>query len=275
MKHFRLALVAALCSVSAAYPGDDRALPVDFIFLVDRSLSMRHAMGDVKDYLAGDVIGPLVIPGDSVVLLAFFGEVERVWQGKIRDESDKADLVRALHRLVPDGRFTDIGRALDYLKTVLAELDAPDRWRYILLLTDERQEAPPGSPYASDDYTITHRFLEYVNRRDFGSFRAITIGYNLDERIAAAAGSLAAFLRDPPNRTDRFLPGAPASPEASAPGRQEAAEPRFRMRDLGLGPWIVLAILGALVVTLAVLVLRLRHRSKEPAHRRKLEGDKV
>ncbi|MCK7503698.1 MAG: hypothetical protein MZV70_05995 [Desulfobacterales bacterium] len=47
-----------------------------------------------------------------------------------------------LHKLVPDGRYTDIGRALDFLDPVLSELDAPERLKYILLLTDERQEAP-------------------------------------------------------------------------------------------------------------------------------------
>ena len=44
MKRCRLALVLALSAAAAAFPGDERTLPVDFIFLVDRSLSMKPVL---------------------------------------------------------------------------------------------------------------------------------------------------------------------------------------------------------------------------------------
>ncbi|HOX13200.1 MAG TPA: VWA domain-containing protein [Spirochaetia bacterium] len=287
MKRCRLALVLALFAAAAAFPGDERTLPVDFIFLVDRSLSMKPVLEEVKRYLAGDVIGPLVVPGDSVTLLAFYGKVERIWQGRIGVEADKADLIRSLHRLAPDGRYTDIGRALDFLDPVLTELDAADRLKYILLLTDERQEAPPDSRYQSGDYTIAHRYLTYVNRRDFGPFRAITIGLGLDDRIAATAESLASFLRNPPERTDRPLPGSPESGAAgSGPGQGAAAPGSGADPDAsgapGAGPdarnaasaggipWI-LAGLGAGVAALAILVLVVRARAGKEERKKKPE----
>jgi len=260
MKRCRLALFLALLAATTAFPGDERTLPVDFILLVDRSLSMKPVLEDVKRYLAADVIGPLVLPGDSVTLLAFYGKVEPIWKGRVESESDKVALIRSLNKLVPDGRFTDIGRALDFLDPVLSELDAPERLKYILLLTDERQEAPPGSPYGSRDYTIAHRYLAYINRRDFGSFRAITIGLGLDDRIAATAESLASFLRNPPERTDRDLPGSqnPQGTGSDASGTGKGA-------SAGDFPWL-LAAMGAGVAGLALLVLLVRARAgkKEP-----------
>ncbi|NLJ46828.1 MAG: VWA domain-containing protein [Treponema sp.] len=282
MKRSRLVLVFALFASVLAFPGDERTLPVDFIFLVDRSLSMKPVLEEVKHYLAGDVIGPLVLPGDSATLLAFYGKVERVWQGRIGTEADKAALIRSLNRLVPDGRYTDIGRALDFLDPVLSELDAADRLKYILLLTDERQEAPPDSRYQSKDYSISHRYLTYVNRRDFGSFRAITIGLGLDDRISATAEALASFLRNPPDRTDKPLPGAqgpgsqgtgtvsgpgagasPGTGAVSGPGSAESG-------SVASFPWI-LAGLGAGVAGLlaVVLVLRSRTRAEEKEKRKK------
>lgn len=283
MKPHRLALFLTLLAAAAAFSGDERTLPVDFIFLVDRSRSMEPVLEDVKRYLAGDVIGPLVVPGDSATLLAFYGKVERVWQGRIGTEADKADLIRSLHRLVPDGRYTDIGRALDFLDPVLAELDAPERLKYILLLTDERQEAPPDSKYQSRDYTIAHRYLDYINRRDFGTFRAITIGLGLGDRIAANAESLASFLRNPPERTDRSLPGSQGGggevardSGGSAPGASGAETPGSPgTGTAGTGaqsgpsasefPWILVGM-GAGVAALAFLVLLVRARAskKEP-----------
>lgn len=287
MKRCRLALVLALSAAAAAFPGDERTLPVDFIFLVDRSLSMKPVLEEVKRYLAGDIIGPLVVPGDSVTLLAFYGKVERVWQRRIGAETDKADLIRSLHRLEPDGRYTDIGRALDFLDPVLSELDAADRLKYILLLTDERQEAPPDSRYQSGDYTIAHRYLNYVNRRDFGSFRAITIGLGLDDRIAATAESLASFLRNPPERTDRPLPGsteAGAAGSGSGPGSEAqgsgsgsggAGSPgsgpgAVDAASEGGFPWILVGM-GAGVAALAVLVLLARAREGKEERKKKPE----
>lgn len=285
MKRCRLALLFAIIAATAAFPGDERTLPVDFVFLVDRSLSMKPVLEEVKRYLAGDVIGPLVVPGDSVTLLAFYGRIERVWQGPIGAEADKAALIRSLHKLIPDGRYTDIGRALDYLDTVLSELDAPDRFKYILLLTDERQEAPPDSKYQSRDYTIAHRYLTYVNRRDFGTFRAITIGLGLDDRIAATAESLASFLRNPPDRTDRPLPGSQgegsggsgtdsSAPSAgSGPGSSAAGTAAGSGTGSGGGgfPWL-LAAMGAGVAALAVLVLLVRARAGKKEPEKKPEG---
>lgn len=266
MKRCRLALFLALLAATTAFPGDERTLPVDFIFLVDRSLSMKPVLEDVKRYLAADVIGPLVVPGDSVTLLAFYGKVERIWKGRVESESDKAALIRSLHKLVPDGRYTDIGRALDFLDPVLSELDAPERLKYILLLTDERQEAPPDSPYGSRDYSIAHRYLAYINRRDFGSFRAITIGLGLDDRITATAESLASFLRNPPERTDRDLPGS-----QNAQGTGPDASGTAKGTPAGDFPWL-LAAMGAGVAALALLVLLVRARAGKKEPKKKPEG---
>jgi hypothetical protein len=288
MKRLRcgMALVFALLTAATAFPGDERSLPVDFVFLVDRSLSMKPVLEDVKRYLAADVIGPLVLPGDSVTLLAFYGKVERIWQGKIGGEADKAALVRSLHKLIPNGRYTDIGHALDELDPILKELDAKDRVKYILLLTDERQEAPPGSPYGSKDYSITHPYLTYINRKDLGTFRAITIGMGLNDRIASTAESLASFLQNPPDRSDSPLPGTqegtnggigPQKGAAGAAGPSATSTANGGTLEGKQGLESILAIgIGVAAVAVVVFgILLVRSRKRKDDSKEKSGGDQA
>ncbi len=218
MKASRSVFVPILLSALAALAGaqtDVRVSPVDFVILVDRSKSMDVALDDVKDFLARELVGPAMTTGDRVELLAFYGSTEPVWSGRIGSEQDKAALLRSLRALVPDGAFTDIGVALDAADAALSRMGDSGAPKFVLLLTDERQEAPPGSAYASEDYVVSHPRLEFSRRIDLGSFRAITIGYGLDARLDAAAETLFKLLAEPPASVPGLLPGAPAGASAT------------------------------------------------------------
>jgi hypothetical protein len=194
--------------IALALPGIAEEGPqVDFILLIDTSLSMSPAIEEVKQYVAGGVVGRFVQQGDWVAVLAFYGKSTLIWEGEIQTEADKASLIRSLHALEAKGRFTDIGMALDDMKQLVIQRNRPEIPKYILLLTDEIQEAPPDSSYRSDDFTVDHELLEYVRRVDMGSFHAITIGYGLANRIESDLESLMKTLNDPPDRPERFLPG--------------------------------------------------------------------
>jgi hypothetical protein len=58
-----------------------------------------------------------------------------------------------------NGRFTDIGNALDALQQQVDPLENDGRKKFILLLTDGIQEAPPTSKYYSKDGKFNHAFL--------------------------------------------------------------------------------------------------------------------
>lgn len=211
---------------------------VDFILLIDTSLSMVPAIDELKQFVAGGIVGRFVQQGDWVAVLSFYGRSSLIWEGDIQSEADKASLVRSLHALEATGRFTDIGAALDDMKQLVIKRNRPEIPKYILLLTDEVQEAPPGSNYPSDDFTISHELLEYIRRVDLGSFQAITIGYGLASRIESDLESLMKTLNDPPDRPERFLPGSTAvqtqaaSSLETAPSASVDAETRT---DTGTG----------------------------------------
>lgn len=198
-----LLLVTALAGLQA----ESRSTSVDFVLLVDTSLSMADSMEAARKYAAGEVIGRLVEPGDWVSIMRFYGKSEVVWQGDVTSQTDIATMVRSLNELKADGRYTDIGSALDSMDALLLERGRPERPKYILLLTDERQEAPKDSQYYSPTYTPHHRLLEYIKRVDMGSFRVITIGYGLSARIEVEARTLMTTLSEPPARPQEPLAG--------------------------------------------------------------------
>lgn len=219
MKRFLTLTLMSLLFLGSAR-ADERSDAIDIFILIDSSLSMQEAMPAARDYVAGELIGRVALPGDYVMVLSFYGGQDILWQDELRSEGDKAELVRSLRGLQAVGRFTDIGAALDALDSLVIARGIPERAKYIVLVTDERQEAPYGTQYYSPNYNIDHRLLEYVKRDDRGLFRVITIGYGLSDKIADQARTLLRTLSEPPSRPSPVLPGA--APEAM--GGKDATE---------------------------------------------------
>lgn len=195
---------------------EHRSAGLDVVILLDKSLSMAPFFSQVKAYVAGKVLEPILIPGDRLILDAFYGKVDRLYDGTIRSEADKAAAIRTLRAVKADGRFTDIGSALDAAQQDLNELGKPDRPKYVLLITDEQQEAPPESPYAVKNYRLDHPALQYVKRVDLGRFRAITVGFGVGAKVDAATPEVMKLLTEVP--TDRMDGSSSGSSSATGGG---------------------------------------------------------
>lgn len=270
----RAVLALLIATALMGTHADVRSTSVDFVLLIDTSLSMEHSIAQASRYAAGEIIGRLVEPGDWVSVIKFYGKTESVWQGDVKTEADIASIVRSLQGLKADGRFTDIGSALDAMERLIRERAHPERPKYILLITDERQEAPAGTRYYSTDYTVHHPLLEYVKRVDMGAFRVITIGYGLSAKIAGDAQSLLTILSEPPDRKQGTLAGSTTGQEQSesaqagtqaagnaaarASGGQDAMSPLA-----GPGLLLVAGAIAGVVVIVVMLVLFGKRKRKD------------
>lgn len=241
-----------------------RGTNIDVVLLVDKSLSMVGAVAAAKRYAAGQIIGPVLVPGDRLIIETFYGKIDRLYGGTIRSEEDKSAIVRSLNALVANGRFTDIGLALDRAREDIAELGAPERPKYVLLLTDERQEAPAGTKYFSPTYTLDHPALKYVKRVDLGSFRAITVGLDVGEKIDAATPGVMRLLTDPPPRSAKDFPSLPEGTDPGLSGAvnastvaEEADSGAPRTGGQGLVGLALPAGAVLLVLVLAIALIRI------------------
>jgi hypothetical protein len=145
-------LVPSLCA-------DKRTDNIDVIVALDKSLSMERKVEAVKTWVNSYLIDQVIIAGDYFIVVAFYGKADTLISQSVHDGADKEALKRIVAGVKGDGRFTDIGNALDALKAQLKARENDGREKYVLLLTDGIQEAPPSSKYWSSDGKFNHEFL--------------------------------------------------------------------------------------------------------------------
>jgi hypothetical protein len=213
----------------------------------------------VKNYAAGNVLGAILIPGDRLIVETVYGKVDRLITATISSEEDKAKVIRTLGAVKANGRFTDLGAALDAAKRDLSELGQMDRPKYVLLITDERQEAPPSSPYQTTDYKLNHPSLAYIKRVDLGKFRAITVGLQVAAKVDAATPGVMQLLMDPPVRDL----GAIGATMGTGSGGKTVAGGGKTNTDRGLPAWLLYGAGALLLIALVGVVLLLLLSKKE------------
>jgi hypothetical protein len=254
--------------VFAQAGAEHRAGSLDVILLFDKSLSMASCINEAKDYAAGSVLGPILVAGDRLIIEEVYGRVDRLISIDIKSEADKAKAIRALRSIKANGRYTDLGAALDAAKKDLDELGQANRPKYVLLITDEKQEAPKGSPYQAPDHKLKHPSLEYIKRVDLGKFRAITVGLLVGAKVEKTAPQVMELLMDPPPRAE-ILTGTVsetgASPQkggAAAPGGATASERALpSWLFFGAGALFILALAG---LTIVLVISRRKEKEKIP-----------
>jgi Mg-chelatase subunit ChlD len=157
----RSLLTVAVVSFIVASPlfADVRKQNIDIMVALDKSLSMQNKVVAVEDWVNSFLIDQIAVPGDFFDVIVFYGKADVVISQTIKNDADKAAIKKIISGIRGNGRFTDIGNALDVLKSQLATKENDGRDKYVLLLTDGIQEAPPTSKYYSPDGKFNHEFL--------------------------------------------------------------------------------------------------------------------
>lgn len=151
-----------LFSGYASLFADVRIEPVALFLVLDKSLSMVEEIDAVKDYVNRRFIDDFLIPGDYLLIIQFFGQAGMLVSSEITSPNDKDRIKGILSGIEADGRFTDIGNALDTLADHVEKFSDDPRRTYLILITDGIQEAPHDSPYYAPDGQFNHAFLEHT-----------------------------------------------------------------------------------------------------------------
>ncbi len=169
---------------------DTREEPVAVFLVLDKSLSMEEEIESVKEYVNNSIIDKFIIVGDFFTLIQFYGEAQTLIQTYIHEENDKEEIKQRILNILADGRFTDIGNALDTLEKNLEDYPDDDRRTYLFLITDGIQEAPPWSEYYSPDGSFNHRFLEHTKTIQKKGWKIQILGIGNETAAEAVAKEL-------------------------------------------------------------------------------------
>lgn len=152
MKRLVVAVVLLLAGAARAQTRG----AVDWIFLVDTSMSMRgvggkNIFGDVKSALGTFVREASV--GDSVTIYSFDRKVQLRSSLDIREEADRGRLLETINDLQAEGDRTDLGTAIARGLDASVRRNDPTRERAIVLFTDGKEDVrdmPDAVPIASN-----------------------------------------------------------------------------------------------------------------------------
>jgi hypothetical protein len=188
MPRFFLLLVVCL-SIAAMGPlaADDRTEPIDFMIALDRSLSMRQEIEAVKQYVETQIVDQTLQAGDTLVVIAFYGQNEIAVSQSLTANSERETIKQAVARLQPKEAFTDIGFALDRLRDEVRTRGVPGRKKTLLLITDAIDEPPPGSKYADSGSWRGHEYMRAATETQKEGWKVIVLGVGTESAPVASA----------------------------------------------------------------------------------------
>ncbi len=189
-EYFSLLLAVFFILAGTFIHADEREEPVDVIIALDKSLSMVEEIDAVKEYVQTAIIDKLLIPGDLLTIVAFYGKTQIPISAFLKTNEEKDNLSATISSIDADGRFTDIGNALDVLATELEKQSDPARKKYLLLITDGKQEAPPESKYYSPDGSFNHEFLKNTRIIQMKGWKIHVLGIGTEQAARELAEEL-------------------------------------------------------------------------------------
>jgi Mg-chelatase subunit ChlD len=155
---------------------DDRTEPVDILVALDKSLSMEEEIDAVKNYVNTQIVDNLLQNGDFFLIVAFYGKTNIIVSDFIQGKENKEEIKSIVSSIQADGRFTDIGNALDKLKEQVEKYSSDTRRKTLLLITDGKHEPPPESAYYSKDGSYSHEYLKVTSETQKAGWKIIVIG---------------------------------------------------------------------------------------------------
>lgn len=193
-------LLILLAFFLAATPlaAGERTIPVDMFIMIDKSLSMADSgkYDSLHKWVRDQLIGQMLIDGDWVTIYQFYGKSDNLLTMSVQTPADRAKIVSTIDKIVPNGKFTDIGLALDTIKEALDKRGTNDRLKVMLLLTDLKQEAPWTSRYAGSPDKFESPYLAEARVLPHDAWYEITLDMGIQDRVVKTSRDLYASIEE-------------------------------------------------------------------------------
>ncbi len=170
----------------------ERTIPVDIVIMIDKSLSMEEPgkFDSLKNWVLNELIGQMITDGDWISIYQFYENPEHLISINVNSPADKQKIIATINAIKPDGKYTDIGKALDKINNTIRDRINNGRYKVLLLVTDLEQDAPWPSKYSgkqkkfSNPYLVESRIIKHDN------WYEITVDMGISERVINTTSSL-------------------------------------------------------------------------------------
>ena len=170
----------------------ERTMPVDMIIMIDKSLSMQDPgrFDSLQQWVLDELIGEIIINGDWISIYQFYESPEHLISIEIKGKEDTAKIIKTIREIQPNGRFTDVGKALDKIQEAVNERGENGRYKVLFMLTDLEQDAPMTSKYSgkqkkfSSPYLVESRIIKHDN------WYEITVDMGLQDKVVKNSKAL-------------------------------------------------------------------------------------
>jgi len=208
-KNLRFLLVSLVIFTILPLRAGERTIPVDIVIMIDKSLSMKETgkYDSLHEWVRNQLIGQMVIDGDWVTLYQFYGKADKLLTLDVNGEADRQKIIDTIDAIQPDGQYTDIGLAIDTIKTTVENRGNNSRHKIMLLLTDLKQEAPWTSRYAGTADNYNSPYLAEARILQHDNWYEITLDIDIQDKIVSASKELYSAIEkgEPGKDRDRIL----------------------------------------------------------------------
>jgi len=170
----------------------ERTMPVDMIIMIDKSLSMQDPgrFDSLQQWVLDELIGEIIINGDWISIYQFYESPEHLISIEVKGKEDTAKIIKTIREIQPNGRFTDVGKALDKIQEAVNKRGENGRYKVLFMLTDLEQDAPMTSKYSgkqkkfSSPYLVESRIIKHDN------WYEITVDMGLQDKVVKNSKAL-------------------------------------------------------------------------------------
>ena len=193
MQKWRKALfLIFFCILAFTVFAGERTIPVDIFLMIDKSQSMSEPgkFESLHKWVRNTLITEMLIPEDWITVWEFYEEPHELQTLTIKNETDRKQLIRIIDSIIPDGRYTDIGRALDSIQISLNNRGRNNRYKILLLVTDLEQDAPWTSKYRGKQESFKSPYLAEARIIKHDNWYEITLDMDIQDKVVKTTKEL-------------------------------------------------------------------------------------
>lgn len=274
MKTRRAILFILVLFMLLPLPAGERTIPVDIILMIDKSLSMAEPgkFASMRTWVQDQLIGQILINDDWITLYQFYGSADHLLTLTVSSAADRQKIVKTIDSIKPDGQYTDIGLALDTIKSALEKRGTNGRHKIMLLLTDLKQEAPWTSRYAGSPASFDSPYLAQARIIQHDNWYEITLDMDIQDMVVKTSKELFSSIQETQGKdAEKLLQGSSAinsqgSAGTAVSGETEKTIAKTSLDKSGRLPLLTLFVLLFIIISVCitvVLVVRTKRKDKK------------